>query len=124
VSEDDGGGDGKDAIEGSRITQCVTEPPLVTPPFQNDRIGGFGSRNCSTAMGKRKPKPDPKPCELCVEDMAILGERYCKACRKIKLSEMQSAGYLAPRPIGHVGQSRTSEMKEVQHETRSGTWHG
>ncbi len=28
------------------ITQCVTEPPSVTPPFQIDRIGGFGSRNC------------------------------------------------------------------------------
>lgn len=30
-------------------TQCVTEPPPVTPPFQKRRIGGFGSRNCYRA---------------------------------------------------------------------------
>jgi hypothetical protein len=70
------------------------------------------------------PKPEPKPCELCVKDVAIRGERYCKTCRKIKLAEMKAAGYLTPQQIGHVGQRRTAEMKEVQHETKFGTWHG
>jgi len=65
-----------------------------------------------------------KPCQLCVEDMAIVGEKYCKPCRDIKLAEMRSSGYLSVKPVGHVGQSRTSDMKELQRETRSGTAHG
>jgi len=65
-----------------------------------------------------------KPCESCAEGMAILGERYCKVCRKLKLREMESSGYLTPRVVGHIGQRRPEEAKELQHETRSGLWHG
>jgi hypothetical protein len=58
------------------------------------------------------------------DNKAIKEERYCKACKKIKLAEMKESGYLASRPTGHIGQGRTSDMKEVQRETKSGTWHG
>ena len=71
-------------------------------------------------MKNQNHKTEPKQCEMCVKNLAIRGERYCKTCRKIKLSEMKDAGYLTSRPIGHVGQSRTSEMKELQYETKWG----
>lgn len=28
-------------------------------------------------MAKKKPKPELKPCQLCAEDMAVPGERFC-----------------------------------------------
>lgn len=48
--------------------------------------------------------------------------RYCKGCEKEALAEMKSAGYFAP--FIRQGTSRTSEMKEVTRETKSGTGHG
>ena len=41
----------------------------------------------------RKPKPPPKPCQLC-DDNAIAGERFCRGCRANRLHEMKSSGYL------------------------------
>jgi hypothetical protein len=67
-------------------------------------------------------KATEKLCELC-DNIAVRGERYCKTCRRQKLSEMESSGYLTPRvAIGRT--RRTPEMRELQHETRRGTWHG
>ena len=63
-------------------------------------------------------------CEQCGKSESVKGYRFCKECKKAMLAEMKNSGYLAPRPIGHVGDNRTAEMKEVQHETRSGTGHG
>jgi hypothetical protein len=42
---------------------------------------------------RRKPKPPPKPCQLC-EENAIAGERFCRGCRANRLADMKSSGYL------------------------------
>ena len=34
--------------------------PPVTPPFQIDRIGGFGSRNCYADIGIKKMTQEPE----------------------------------------------------------------
>lgn len=42
----------------------------------------------------RKAKLNPKPCQKCVDRLAVLGERYCKSCKHDVLKEMESSGYL------------------------------
>ena len=42
----------------------------------------------------KQVKPNPKPCQKCVERLAVLGERYCKSCKHEVLKEMESSGYL------------------------------
>ena len=59
----------------------------------------------------------PIECEECSME-AIKGERYCKSCRKKKISEMVSSGYLTP--IVRRGPRRTPDMMELRHETAFG----
>ena len=56
--------------------------------------------------------------------LAPPGERYCEACRKIVLAEMEAVGYLQTGGYGHVGMFRTPEMKELTAETKHGTHNG
>lgn len=65
-----------------------------------------------------------KLCERCNVEKANSGERYCKACRKAVLAELQEAGYLTSRQFGHAGGNRSQEMKEATYETKHGTGHG
>jgi len=61
-----------------------------------------------------------KPCERCRVEPAVKGERFCKACRKQVLSELQEANFLTP--AGHNwGSQRTGEQKENTRETKYGT---
>lgn len=61
-----------------------------------------------------------KKCERCTRE-AIRGGRFCIAHHEQVASEMQASGYLETGGYGgHKGQSRTSGMKENQHETKHG----
>jgi hypothetical protein len=60
-----------------------------------------------------------KTCERC-SNTAVRGERYCKYCRGKVLAELRDAGYLASRPVGHIGRRRTAEERESTNETRYG----
>ena len=71
-------------------------------------------------MAKRKRS---KLCERCPEQ-AILGQRFCKDCKKEVLAELRDVGYLETGGYGRRGQSRTTEMKEKTNETKFGTAHG
>lgn len=62
-------------------------------------------------------------CERC-DNPSISGERFCKACRKVVKMELEMSGVLTPRQIGHVGDHRTTEQREVTRETKHGTGHG
>ena len=70
------------------------------------------------AKGKQR-----KNCEHC-SDLAISGERYCKECKKAVLAELKVSGYLETGGYGRKGLKRTSDMKELTHETKYGTNHG
>ena len=65
-----------------------------------------------------------KLCEKCQEARAISKQRYCKECKKAVIALMEDSGYLTPKQYGHVGQGRTSEMRENTRETKHGNWHG
>jgi hypothetical protein len=58
-----------------------------------------------------------KPCERC-DDLALHGERYCKACKKAVLQELAAAGYLQPRP--YMGRYRSPSRCENTWETKHG----
>ena len=60
-----------------------------------------------------------KPCERC-GNPSNPGERYCKQCRKQVLAELADAGYLGPKPQGHIGSGRTTEQREVTRDTKFG----
>lgn len=63
-------------------------------------------------------------CEKCKQVDALPEEKYCKACKKALIAEMEEAGYLERRPGGHAGWNRPDEAKERTDETKFGTWHG
>jgi hypothetical protein len=65
-----------------------------------------------------------KVCDRCGTSRPVSGERYCKACRKAVLTELNDSGYLTPRTFGHVGIHRPDEAKEQTYETKHGTGHG
>lgn len=58
-------------------------------------------------------------CEKCGKKTAYKKDRFCKGCRLALLSEMKSAGYLAPR-LPPSGCRRTAEQRENQYETKRG----
>lgn len=60
-----------------------------------------------------------KKCERCA-DLAISGNRFCKACKKLVLQELADSGYLMKRVYGHIGQGRTTDQKEDLRETKRG----
>jgi hypothetical protein len=59
----------------------------------------------------------PIKCEECSME-AIKGERYCKSCRKGKITEMVASGYFTP--IVRRDPRRTPDMMELRHETAFG----
>ncbi len=60
-----------------------------------------------------------KKCERCPSE-ALQGQRFCKGCKKIVLTELRDTGYLTFVPQ-RSGQSRTQDHKELTHETKYGT---
>ena len=63
-------------------------------------------------------------CERCGGKPKSKIDRFCKKCAKTVLSDMFTAGYLETGGFGRKGQNRTSEMKELTHETKHGTGQG
>lgn len=57
-----------------------------------------------------------KKCETC-DTMAIRGQRFCKTCKKHRLTEMKEAGYLTPKPSQTY---RSPDQRENTSETKFG----
>lgn len=68
----------------------------------------------------RKVKLNPKPCQKCVDRLAVPGERYCKSCKHDVLKEMESSGYLTDtRPA--KARSEQFGRSAISTETISGS---
>lgn len=61
-----------------------------------------------------------KPCERCTTEEAVVGERYCKKCKKIVLTELKAAGLVSTYTGWRRGSGRTSEAHEDTYETKHG----
>ena len=62
-------------------------------------------------------------CERCKKRECLGKWKYCKECKAIVMKELREEGYLQPKPFGHAGDGRTSEMRENTYQTKHGTGH-
>jgi hypothetical protein len=67
-----------------------------------------------------KKVKEHKPCKMCEQGCAIEGEKYCKSCKKVVMSEMKASGYLTnPRPENSVREQ--SGRRSISSSTISGS---
>ena len=60
-------------------------------------------------------------CERCKKQPVTKDNRFCNKCQTAVLAGLRAVGYLETGGYGRKRQGRTSEQKELTHETKHGT---